>query len=248
MAQPALPLNVRPGVLPLWDIDAALERLPAEMRASLQWTAGATRRALARLAIEPLTDALLDDVARSFWKPMNEVTRALRKVLATRDAWQSQIEDALRDDTELMNDFLASDNTRDTLAWCLGFFRALFGLMSNIDIQRAQYPDERELAAFLGQPPMSLLMRAEACLLGALRIARDKGDEQRAEELVDVAFLALCSVQDEFQREGLGFKPFADETPAERAERALRYARHVREGLSEADAELMESARMHDLR
>lgn len=248
MAQPALTLNARPGVLPLWDIDAALGRLPVEVRASLNWTSAAARQALDSLATEPLTDDLINDVTRSFWKPFEAVTRASRKLLATRDAWQTRMEHSLREDAELMNGFLTSDDSRETLAWCLGFFRALFGLISTVDFDRLQQWNEKDIAALSEQPGTLLLMRAEGCLLAALRIARDKRDEERAEELVDVAFLALCEAQDLFRHEGLWLAPFAGETPTERAERTLRYARHVREELSDADAEMMESARMHNLR
>lgn len=246
MAQPASPLDVRPGVLPLLDIDAALARLPAEQRAKVAWAKAPALDALSRLDNEALTDDLLEDVAKAFAKPLMAVTSALWEVLATREAWQSELEASFRDDTALMSDFLGDrEDTQDTLNWCLGFVRRLSELTSMVSIQVLGKDD---LSRTTEQPQFVVLMKAEVALLAALHIARGSGDPERAAELIDLAFIALCQVQDELRKDGLWLSPFVAESPDERAERTLRYARHVRDALSEDDAETLDAARLRSLR
>ena len=92
MAQPASPLDVQPGVLPLWDIDAALARLPAEQRAKVAWAKAPALAALDRLEGEPLTDELIAEVAAVIAKRLAAVTSAQWQSIDIREAWQSLAE------------------------------------------------------------------------------------------------------------------------------------------------------------
>lgn len=143
-AQPASPLDVRPGVLPLLDIDAALARLPAEQRAKVAWAKAPALDALSRLGSEVLTDDLLD-VAKAFAKPLMAVTSALWEALATREAWQSELEASFRDDIALMSQFFGDrEDTQDTLDWCLGFVRQLAELTSMVSTHVLGSEDDAE--------------------------------------------------------------------------------------------------------
>lgn len=248
MAQPASPLDVQPGVLPLWDIDAALARLPAEQRAKVAWAKAPALAALDRLEGEPLTDELLAEVAGVLAKPLAAVTSALWQTLASRDAWQSLAESGHRDDAALMNSFLTSEDARDTLAWCLGFVRSLVAFTSVASAEVMAQLRGDELTHALAQPQNVALLRAEAALLGARRLAHRDGDPERAAELIDAAFMLLCEVQDSMRHDGLWLSPFVAESPDERAERTLRYARQVRDALSEDDVETLDAARLRSLR
>ena len=248
VAQTAFPPTVRPSVLPLWDFEAALRRLPAELRATVAWTKAPALAALARLESEPLTDHLLEDVGMALGRPLVAVTSALWKALASRDAWQSELESALRQDTALMNQFLADTDARETLAWCLGIVRSLVGLTSIVNMDVLERLHEEELASVVQQPQFVLLMKGQAALLGALQVARNHGDPGRAAELLEAAFMFLCELQDRLRQDGLWLNPFVGESPDERAERTLRYARQAREALSEDDAETLDAGRLRTLR
>lgn len=249
MAQPASPLDVRPGVLPLWDIDAALARLPAEQRAKVAWAKAPARAALSRLENEALTDELLEQVAKAFAKPLMAVTSALWEVLATREAWQTELEATFRDDTALMSRFLGGrEDAQDTLNWCLEFVRRLVELTSMVNIPLLGNHSQDELSRATERPQFVVLMKAEVALLAALQIARISGDPERVAELIDLAFVALCEVQDSMRQDGLWLNPFVAESPDERAERTLRYARQARNVLSEEDVETLDAARLRSLR
>ncbi|MBI3200840.1 MAG: hypothetical protein HYZ29_04785 [Myxococcales bacterium] len=236
-------------MLPLWDIEAALARLPAELRAKVAWAKAPARAGLSRLESERPTNELLEEVAKVLAKPFIAVASALWKALASRDAWQSELESALRQDTALMNQFLADDDTRETLAWCLGFMRSLVGLTSIVNMEVLERLQEEQLASVVEQPQFIVLMKAEAALLGTLQIARNGGDPQRTAELIDLAFMLLCEMQDGLRRDGSWLNPFVGESAEERAERTLRYARQVRDVLSEDDVEVLDAARLgHFLR
>ena len=147
-----------------------------------------------------------------------------------------------------MNQFLADTDARETLAWCLGIVRSLVGLTSIVNMDVLERLHEEELASVVQQPQFVLLMKGQAALLGALQVARNHGDPGRAAELLEAAFMFLCELQDRLRQDGLWLNPFVGESPDERAERTLRYARQAREALSEDDAETLDAGRLRTLR
>lgn len=248
MAQPAYLNPLRSPLLPVWDLEGALTRLPAEMRAQVAWTKAPAEAALARLAAEPITDSLLEEVARAITRPVVTVTTALWRTFAGRNAWQSELEATFRQNAVLLRAFVSSGESGDTLAWCQGFLRSLFSLTTVLDMDSWGSMRDEDLAPAIEHPDFLALMKAQASLLAALELARDKGDADRAAELIDVAFLELCELQDSLRRAGLWVSPFSGETPEERAERTLRYARQTRQSLSEHDVQVLEDARVRALR
>ena len=80
------------------------------------------------------------------------------------------------------------------------------------------------------------------------RMSPSSSSASRAAELLEAAFMFLCELQDRLRQDGLWLNPFVGESPDERAERTLRYARQAREALSEDDAETLDAGRLRTLR
>jgi hypothetical protein len=91
-------------------------------------------------------------------------------------------------------------------------------------------------------------MRVQALIMAAIEGVRRGKPRDVVAGLVLRAFDEMHTVMDHMRAVGLHIDPFKGETLAERAERARRYAEHVRNALTEDDIRVIEESRLRQLR
>jgi hypothetical protein len=250
MAQASHVERFGPGIiLSVRDLEELLSALPAEVRASVSWSRVPIADALRRLAVKPLGDELLVEVARDLWRPLLAVARPLSQLLATDKTKREKVLQRFREDAEAVQAFLQDTQSQATFSWCASFVESLTTLLEFVAPAAWQeLTDEGMNEAVLRSPELEEVMKAQAALLAVSELVRNGGDRGRAARLVDAAFVAMCAVQDALAREGLVLKPFRDESPSDRAKRVIHYASLAREALSPNDASLWDDARLKSLR
>jgi hypothetical protein len=248
-----LPISTLPagsGALTVLDVETLLRRLPAEARARVAWAKKPIEVALGRLRAEPLTDALLDEAATAVSRPLTAIARALwEAVAAAPEEWRASLMEDLQRDEERLRAFLPDDDARDTLDWIGGFCRTLFDCVFAVArpapiaqlgqeaIERLA--DERDFRSFIG---------GQVALMAAVDAAKANEGAESARDLVDVAFLELVRVRNLLRTQGLWFSAFPHETTEERRRRVLVDAERLRRATTHDDWQVVEAARMRDLR
>jgi hypothetical protein len=198
----------------------------------------------------PVTDALLDDAARAVSKPLTAVARAVwEAVAAGPEQWRAGLMEDLQRDEERLRAFLPDDDARDTLDWIGGFWRTLFdtvfavarpAIVAQIDQESIErLTDERDFRSFIG---------GQVALMAAVDAAKANEGAERARDLVEVAFLELVRVRNLLRAQGLWFSAFPHETTEDRRRRIIADADRLRRAITDDDWQVVEAARMRDLR
>lgn len=91
-------------------------------------------------------------------------------------------------------------------------------------------------------------LRVQALLMAAVEGAREGRPQAVVGDLVLRAFDEMAAVTKQLRADGVHVDPFKGETLAQRAERARRYATHIRDALTETDMASLDEARLRQLR
>lgn len=247
LAQPAIPIQHSPPVL---DVQEVLKRLPAEARAELAWTARPIETGLLRLRQEALTDALVDEVMESLITALLALGQAVRKwLVANLDELVALWMQDLRSREERLTDFLVDEDSRDTLRWVLGWLRSFHKPIHGYPVSGRPPGRDDDAGRATGQDAdFRSLYTGLVCFMAASEEARLGASRERAQDLLDVAFLELHRLSREVRDVGLWVTAFPDETLEERRSRLLRDAERLRRSLGESDWLTIESARLQALR
>jgi hypothetical protein len=233
------------------DVDAMLQRLPAEARASVVWARKPIADALLRLRREPLTDALVSAVAESFFPPLQAVATKVWEVLAENsDALRAAImSDFAREET-MLGEFLDDADSRDTLAWIIGFLRSLYGtVFSQFPIEQwAMLAGQQQWPDVAKEPRAASFVCGVVTLMAAAEEARSGTGVARARDLVDLAFLKLREFRDTLRAAGLHLSAYPFETTEQRRDALRASAARIRGSFSSGDWEAISAARMGSLR
>lgn len=241
----------------MFDLERVLDRLPASLRAKVAWTRPTVRHVLARLRTEPLTDELVTSCAGEYIAPVLAISSTLVQHMSPVEltAMAQDSASMLRADLAKATD--VDPETLDTFDWCVSIVheihRTFSALMMDVDLAAISAPPTQAQIAELATPPLRGLITGQVLLAAAAGLAGDAAsagrgvDGERMAELVDRAFLALTEATDDLRRVGMRIEPFGDDTTAQRGQRILRAALHVRESLGQAP-EHLDSSRLRTLR
>ncbi|MEO7034765.1 MAG: hypothetical protein ABI548_12730 [Polyangiaceae bacterium] len=197
-----------------------------------------------RLLTESVSDAVLDDVARDLMEPVRALSRAILELLASnRDEFRASVMDDLLREEGRLNAFLPDDDSRDTLAWVLGFLRSFVGLvMTMVEPEHLASLDAEQLTQESTDPDLASFMRGQVALMAAVEAVRQGAGGDRCSTLIDSAFLSFMAFRSAIRNHGLWLSPFPNETSAERQQSLLRYAARLRETLTDQDWQTLERA------
>ncbi len=250
MTLPAPAITGHSGTVAVLDVDALLSRLPAEDRAEVVWAKRPIEVSLARLRAGSLTESLLDEVARDVWAPMAVIARALwQAVGSSPEEWRAKLVEDLRRDEERLRVFLPDDDARDTLDWVAGFLKGLFDCTFAVALPSLPLQLEQEdVERLAGDADLCAFVRGQVSLMAALDAEKAGVDPERARDLVDLSFLELVRVRNLLRGQGQWFSAFPQETTEERRSRALSAAERLRSAMTDDDWDVVEAARMRDLR
>ena len=243
--------NLSAVPLPVVDVDAMMQRLPAEARASMVWARKPIADALLRLRREPLTDALIAAVAESFFPPLQAVAAKVWEVLAANsDGLRAAIMSDFACEEEMLGDFLGDADSVDTLAWSTGFLRSFYGtVFSRTPVERwAMLAGQQTWQDAVREPRPASFICGVAVLMASAEEARSGADVARARDLVDLAFLRLREFRDTLRAAGLHLSPYPFETTEQRRDALRKAAARIRESFSGGDWEAISAARMGSLR
>jgi len=231
------------------DLDTLFRRLPALTKAQVAWTKPRIDVGLKRLLSEPIDDTLLDDVVRELSEPVRALSRAVIELLiSNREEFRTLGMDDLRREQDRLQAFLPDGDSRDTLAWVLGFLRSFFGLCLAIQPDQLATLDAEQIVQDSNNRELGLFMRAQVALMAAVEAARVGAQPDRCVRLIDSAFLNFMAFRTAIRSHGLWVSPFPNETSDERRESLLRYAARLRETLTDQDWQAQDAARVGDLR
>jgi hypothetical protein len=245
-----LAINAAPARAALvLDVDALLERLPAQARANLAWTKAPIAAQLRRLQSEAVTDALLDDVTRAIASPLQTLGRTfLEFMAANQDVLRAAVMDDIGRDQQRVQSYVEDADAVDTAEWAFGFLRSFFN--ATLPLLELVVPSELENAIQYGleDSRMADLLRGQIALMASIEAVKSQAVRAKVTELVDIAFLRLMRARDHFRQVGFWVSPFPEETTEQRTQDALRYAERLREVLTEDDWATFGQARLGNLR
>ncbi len=236
--------------LPVLDVDAMLRRLPAQARANVAWARKLIADGLLRLRSEPLTDALVAEVAKTLVSPMEAVGAAAWHALAANvEAYRAAAMTDFRHEEEALSAFVVEEGSRDTISWITGLLRSFYSMaISTIAPQHRAKLEEETRPSVASLPGVAPFMRGMAALMAAAEEARAGQDPQRARDLVDVAFLNFTEFRNALREQGLQLSAFPYATTEQRRELLSDAARRVREAFTTEDWSALNEARMMNLR
>jgi hypothetical protein len=235
--------------IPVLDVDTLLGRMPAEVRARVAWAKKPIENGLARLRTEPLTDDLITQVTEETWRPLLSLARALWEIIGTnQDEWRARFVDDFKQEERQLAEFVADEDSRDTLHWIVGLLQSFLGLALSVPPEFVTQIDGAAFEQLNGDEDFKLYLRALMVLMAATDARRAGRDPQRARDLLDVAFLDLTKFRAALRKHGVSLTPFPYETIDERRRGLLESADRLRKLLSDDDWRVLEQARMRDLR
>lgn len=199
------------GPLPMLDVDAMLQRLPAEGRASILWARKPIKDAIVRLRHEPLTDELVTDVAADLFGPIQAITLKAWEVLAfDREQLRASAMSEFATLETTLGAFVDDPDSVDTLGWITGFLRSFYSgiwMLMPIEPAAVQGAQQRwEDAA--RDPTIVSFMSGVSTLMAAAEEARARADVQRARDLIDVSFLRFTEMRDALKAAGWNISAF----------------------------------------
>jgi hypothetical protein len=245
-----LALNATPARATLvLDVEALLERLPAQLRANLEWTKAPIAAELAKLQGEVVTDVLLDAVTRAIAAPLQTLGRAFWELMtANHDLLRAAVMDDIARDERRVRAYVSDADAIDTVEWAFGFLRSFFN--ATLPFFELVAPTELESAVQHGleDPRMADLLRGQIALMGAIEAVKSEATQDKVIELLEVSFSRLMRARDHFRQVGFWVSPFPEETSEQRRQDTMRYAQRLREVLTDDDWATFGQARFGDLR
>ncbi|HKY39235.1 MAG TPA: hypothetical protein VJN18_25030 [Polyangiaceae bacterium] len=231
------------------DVDALLERLPAQVGESLGWTKAPIAAQLGRLQRGVVSDALLDEVARAIAAPLEALGRTFRELMATnQDVLRAAVMDDIERDQRRVQAYVDDADAIDTADWAFGLLRSFFN--ATLAVFGLAVPSELQSTLQQGLEDWRLadLLRGQIAVMGAIEAVKSQAPREKVVELIEVAFLRLMRARDHLRKVGLWAAPYPEETTGQRRQDTPRYAQRVREVFTDEDWVNFGQARFGDLR
>ena len=226
-----------------------LARLPAEHRARVAWAKKPIESGLARLCTEPLTDDLVAQVASETWKPLVSIGRGFWSLIAANpDEWRAKLVDDYAREQDRFAAFVSDEDSRDTLRWILGLLQSFVGFSLSMPAELIRQLDDALIERLGADADFRLYLQGLIALMAADHVRRTEGDPDRARDLLDVAFLELSKFRATLRKHGIFLSALPLESLDERRQRSLASAERLRAALSDDDWQVLEQARLRDLR
>jgi hypothetical protein len=238
------------GAALVLDVDALWARLPAALRAQITWVQAPITEGLQKLRTATLSDDLLDEVAGTLMRPLQTLSRAYVNLMASnRDEVRAALMADLERDAQLVQDYLNDPDAADTAKWVLGFLRSFFGtVLTLVEPGHLADIDFDAMEKAMNKPDACSFLRGQVAIMGAIDGVKNDASKERVTELIDIAFLQLIDVRDQFRKLGVWLSAFPDETSEQRRRDALRYAGRLRELVTDEEWQAFDRARLGNLR
>jgi len=234
------------GILPVADLQRLIDRLPAEDRAHLRWSATDATSALSSFLDGPKDESSLRTLVGALVRQFQAVRPVLGSLESYPELLRSELEEAWRADAATLRASV-SHGAADAVDWTIRAWSSLIDLtltmMRNWETQIRAAPLEEPGLDLPGSP-----WRFQALIMAAIEAVRRGQPRGEVDELVLRAFDEILVVMSQLQAAGIRLDPFRGETMAERALRMQRYAEHLRHSLSEDDMRTLDEARVRSLR
>jgi len=234
------------GILPVADLQRLIDRLPAEDRAHLRWSATDATSALSSFLDGPKDESSLRTLVGALVRQFQAVRPGLGSLESYPELLRSELEEAWRADAATLRASV-SHGAADAVDWTIRAWSSLIDLtltmMRNWETQIRAAPLEEPGLDLPGSP-----WRFQALIMAAIEAVRRGQPRGEVDELVLRAFDEILVVMSQLQAAGIRLDPFRGETMAERALRMQRYAEHLRHSLSEDDMRTLDEARVRSLR
>lgn len=240
------------GPLSVEGLQRLIDRLPAETRARLTWAPTDLAGAVASFLDGAKDEASLTSFASELGRVIASLGPALFSSAAAHlDLVRSELEAAWRSEAALLRSSL-DPGTADVAEWTIRAWTAFgdlcLALMGSAMDELKRVLSSVDLASDTSLAQRGSPLRVQALMMAAVAGVRRGGAPAVVADLVLRACEEMESLMEQMQAAGLHIDPFKGETLAERAERARRYAGHVRTALTEDDMRALDEARVRQLR
>ncbi|HWU88074.1 MAG TPA: hypothetical protein VN253_12395 [Kofleriaceae bacterium] len=262
------------GPLSVAGLQRLIDRLPAETRARLAWLPIELAASMSSFLDGPMDESSLRLLVRDLGRITTSFWPAMISVVEHPDLYRTELETAWRSDAGVLRTSLDPE-VADTAEWTIRSWIALADLgltLMGAESSFERASDARASLADLGLPLTGAEMeevkrvlasavavdesvaehgsplRVQALIMAAIEGVRRGKPRAVIADLVLRAFDEMSTVMEYMQTAGLHVDPFKGETLAERAERARRYADHVRNALTHDDLQTLEASRLRRLR
>jgi hypothetical protein len=239
------------GPLSVEGVRRLIDRLPAETRARLAWAPTELTSSVSSFLDGAMDDSSLSSLVSDLGRVIASIWPAVFSMAEHPELLRSELEAAWRSEASLLRSSLdpgAADAAEWTIRAWIAFVDLSLTLMGAAmeEFKRVLASDPAVIDASATQRGSPL--RVQALIMAAIEGVRRGKPQAVVAELVLRAFDEMHTVMEHAQAIGLHIDPFKGETLAERAERARRYAEHVRNALTEDDMRAFEESRLRRLR
>lgn len=247
----AVVTRLETGPLSVEGLQQLIDRLPAETRARLAWAPTELAGSLSSFLDGAMDEAALAALASDLGRVIASIGPAVLSIAAHPELLRSELEAAWRSESSLLRSSL-DPGTADVAEWTVrawvAFGDVSLALMRTVveEVKRALSSVDAALDDSLAQRGSPV--RVQALMMAAIAGVRRGKPQALVGDLVLRAFEEMKSLMEQVRAAGLHIDPFKGETLAERAERARRYAGHVRGALTEDDMRAFDEARLRRLR
>jgi hypothetical protein len=242
------------GPLSVSDLERLVASLPAQQRAALAWTPRDLRAAIDSIRrSDDVTDEVLATAAEQIFRLILPVIEPIATLLGG-SRLSAEVSTLWNKELSNLRTFLPDPPAVHAAEW---IFRAFDGIMRTVlqSIDRAEIAEAFGALEGLGLPPemfkseAGALFRAQALMMAAIAEAEERGDAEKAAQLIDHAVLEMATTIDMAGRIGLTIDPYQGEAQDQRAARLLGYVQDIRDTLTTEDIDrTVASGRLTQLR
>jgi hypothetical protein len=245
----AVPLSVE-------GLQRMIGRLPAEARAQLARAAAALPGSLSSFLDGAMDEPALARLASELGLVVGPWSAA-SSLVAQPALLRDELEAVWRSDESLLRASL-DPSSADAAEWTIRSWITCVDLSRSDRARSSMHAALKELRRVLGSDDAAALdeglarrgwtLRVQALLMAAIEGVREGRPQAVVGDLVLRAFDEMDAVTKQLRAAGLRVDPFEGETLAQRAERARRYAAHIRNALKATDMASFDEARLRQLR
>lgn len=247
----AVTTRLETGPLSVEGVQRLLDRLPAETRARLAWAPTELTCSVSSFLDGAMDESSLALLVSDLGRVIASIWPAVFSMAEHPELLRSELEAAWRSESVLLRSAL-DPGTADAAEWTIRSWIAFVDLSLTL-MGAAMEEVKRVLGSVAAAVGESVTqhgspVRVQALMMAAIAGVRRGRPQTTVADLVLRAFEEMKVLMEQMQVAGLRIDPFKGETLAERAERIRRYARNVRDALTEDDLRAFDEARLRRLR
>lgn len=239
------------GPLSVEGVQRLIDRLPAETRVRLAWAPTELAGSVSSFLDGAMDEAALSALVSELGRVIASIWPAVFSMAAHPELLRSELEASWRAEAGLLRSSLDL-GTADAAEWTIRSWIAFVDLSLTL-VGAAMEEVKRVLASDAAifderGGPRGSPLRVQALIMAAIEGVRRGTPQAVVGALVLRAFDEMQAVMEHARAIGLRIDPFKGETLVERAQRARRYAAHVRDALTQDDLRVLDEARLRRLR